>query len=36
VSQNIFDTRPDPILHKALKTLRNQRDELTLGLPIIF
>jgi hypothetical protein len=36
MSQNILDTRPNPILHEALKTLRNQRNELTLGPPIIF
>jgi hypothetical protein len=36
MSQNVLDTCPDPILHEALKALRNQRDELAPGPPIIF
>jgi hypothetical protein len=36
MSQNVLDTRSDPILHEALKALRNQRDELASGPSIIF
>jgi hypothetical protein len=36
MSQNILDTHPDPILHKVLKSLRNQGNELAPGLPIVF